>query len=145
MGCVQTNGMQYTPPRSLEKRKTQNGYVKGSSGERSSGQKVAGKDDAKGCDQKNIGGTGKIVKEEEGNNNGVRNVSQRIVEKKIGSDELVDGWPKWLVDNMPSEVLATFVPKTADSYDKIAKVGSYRLAYTLGLFIDSLLICLVSG
>lgn len=130
MGCVQTNGMLYTPPQRLEKRKIENGYVKGGSGGRYNGQKVAEKDDMNGGDQKNIGGTRKIVKEgEEGNNIGVGNVSQRIVVKKIGSDELVDGWPQWLVDNMPSEVLATFVPKSADSYDKIAKVGSYRLAY----------------
>uniref|UniRef100_A0A1U7YEN6 Probable serine/threonine-protein kinase At1g54610 n=1 Tax=Nicotiana sylvestris TaxID=4096 RepID=A0A1U7YEN6_NICSY len=38
-------------------------------------------------------------------------------------DELVDGWPKWLVDNIPKEVLVGLVPKTADSYDKLAKVG----------------------
>lgn len=75
-------------------------------------------------DQKNSGEDRKIVKEEEEKNgNGVGNVSQRIVVKKIGSDELVDGWPKWLVDNIPSEVLAALVPKSADSYDKVAKVG----------------------
>ncbi|KAL8133105.1 hypothetical protein AgCh_008532 [Apium graveolens] len=124
MGCVQTNGMQYTPPQRLEKRKFENGYVKGGSGGRSNSQQVAEKDDMNGGDQKNIGGTRKIVREgEEGNNNGVGNVSQRIVVKKIGPDELVDGWPKWLVDNMPSEVLATFVPKSVDSFDKIAKIG----------------------
>ncbi|KAJ0847022.1 putative protein-serine/threonine kinase CMGC-CDK-CRK7-CDK9 family [Helianthus annuus] len=45
------------------------------------------------------------------------------VGKKIGSDELVDGWPKWLVENIPGEVLARLVSKTADSYDKLAKIG----------------------
>ncbi|KAI3669360.1 hypothetical protein L6452_40593 [Arctium lappa] len=55
---------------------------------------------------------------------GIGNVSQRIgVGKKIGSDELIDGWPKWLVDNIPKDVLANLVSKTADSYDKLAKVG----------------------
>ncbi|KAK1403784.1 putative serine/threonine-protein kinase [Heracleum sosnowskyi] len=124
MGCVQTNGMQYTPPRSLEKRKTEYGYVEGDSGGRSNSQKVAEKGDLNGGDQKNIGGTRKIVKEgEEENSNEIGNVSEMNVVKKIGSDELIDGWPKWLVDNLPSDVLATFVPKSADSYDKIAKIG----------------------
>lgn len=124
MGCVQGRGVQYTPPQSLEKKKIQNGYVKGGPGGRSNGKQVAEKDEMQGGDQKNIGGERKIVKEEEvKNGNVVGNVSQRIVVKKIGSDELVDGWPKWLVDNMPSDVLAALVPKSADSYDKLAKVG----------------------
>ncbi|XP_057772923.1 probable serine/threonine-protein kinase At1g54610 [Salvia miltiorrhiza] len=38
-------------------------------------------------------------------------------------DELVGGWPKWLVDNIPSHVLKNIVPKSADSYTKIDKVG----------------------
>nr|XP_043615863.1 probable serine/threonine-protein kinase At1g54610 [Erigeron canadensis] len=54
---------------------------------------------------------------------GIGNVSQRML-KKISSDELVDGrWPKWLVDNIPINVLANLVSKTADSYDKLAKIG----------------------
>ncbi|WCJ31712.1 Cyclin-dependent kinase C-2 C [Euphorbia peplus] len=51
------------------------------------------------------------------------NVSQRIGVKKIAADELVDGWPKWLVDNIPPQVLAGLLPKSADSYDKLAKIG----------------------
>ncbi|KAK4417348.1 putative serine/threonine-protein kinase [Sesamum alatum] len=47
-------------------------------------------------------------------------VAQR---KKIATDELVGGWPRWLVDNVPVDDLAGLVPKTADSYDKLAKVG----------------------
>ncbi|KAG1359065.1 putative serine/threonine-protein kinase [Cocos nucifera] len=39
------------------------------------------------------------------------------------ADELVDGWPRWLTDNIPREVLAELVPKSADSYDKLDKVG----------------------
>ena len=35
----------------------------------------------------------------------------------------MDGWPTWLVDNFPSEVLAGLVPKSADSYNKLAKVN----------------------
>lgn len=40
-----------------------------------------------------------------------------------GEDELVDGWPRWLVNNIPRDVLAGLVPKSADSYIKIDKVG----------------------
>ncbi|KAF2284305.1 hypothetical protein GH714_020357 [Hevea brasiliensis] len=65
----------------------------------------------------------KLVTREGAKNDGVRNVSQRFTSKKIGGDELVDGWPKWLVDNIPTEVLAGLVPKSADSYDKLAKIG----------------------
>lgn len=43
--------------------------------------------------------------------------------KKGVEDELVDGWPKWLVDNIPSDVLKNIVPKSADSYTKIDKVN----------------------
>lgn len=47
-----------------------------------------------------------------------------------GDEEMVDGWPKWLVDNIPGQVLAGLVPKSADSYEKIDKVS--RHYYTLG-------------
>ncbi|KAM7461435.1 hypothetical protein LguiA_029556 [Lonicera macranthoides] len=65
----------------------------------------------------------KISKEGERGINGVGNVSQRISIEKIGADELVDGWPKWLVENISSDVFASLVPKSAYSYDKLAKVG----------------------
>ncbi|OQU76930.1 hypothetical protein SORBI_3010G236700 [Sorghum bicolor] len=38
-------------------------------------------------------------------------------------DELVDGWPTWLLANVPREALQGIVPKSADAYDKIEKVG----------------------
>ncbi|XP_050208151.1 probable serine/threonine-protein kinase At1g09600 [Mercurialis annua] len=53
-------------------------------------------------------------------NGGVGKVSHL---KKIGDDDHVGGWPKWLVDNIPKEALAGLIPKSADSYDKLAKVG----------------------
>ncbi|KAG5035942.1 hypothetical protein GLYMA_04G218000v4 [Glycine max] len=37
--------------------------------------------------------------------------------------EFVEGWPKWLLDNIPANVLANIVPKSADSYEKLAKIG----------------------
>lgn len=45
-----------------------------------------------------------------------------LMKKSGEDDELVDGWPKWLVDNIPSDVLKNIVPKSADSYTKIDKV-----------------------
>ncbi|KAL7230400.1 hypothetical protein ACSBR2_008814 [Camellia fascicularis] len=68
-----------------------------------------------------VGGDERKIRRE-GESDGV-SVSQRFTTKKIGEDELVDGWPKWLVDNVPKNVLDALVPKTADSYDKLAKVG----------------------
>ncbi|XP_061343901.1 probable serine/threonine-protein kinase At1g54610 [Gastrolobium bilobum] len=54
----------------------------------------------------------------------VGNVSMRSEEKKkIASYEFVDGWPKWLVDNIPKNFLASLVAKSADSYEKLDKVG----------------------
>nr|GMD53565.1 probable serine/threonine-protein kinase At1g54610 [Ipomoea batatas] len=61
-----------------------------------------------------------------GDNHFVNNISsvlQRLPPRKIGGDELVDGWPKWLVDNIPKDVLDGLQPKSADSYDKLSKVG----------------------
>ncbi|XP_058758535.1 probable serine/threonine-protein kinase At1g54610 [Vicia villosa] len=42
---------------------------------------------------------------------------------KCFEDEMVDGWPKWLVDNVPSHGLDGLVPKSAESYKMIDKVG----------------------
>ncbi|CAK9154180.1 unnamed protein product [Ilex paraguariensis] len=51
-------------------------------------------------------------------------VSQRLKSSKAGEeDELVDGWPKWLTDNIPRDALDGLVPKSAESYDKLDKVG----------------------
>ncbi|RDX63295.1 putative serine/threonine-protein kinase, partial [Mucuna pruriens] len=44
-------------------------------------------------------------------------------DKKMAKYEFVEGWPKWLVDNIPTNVLANIVPKSADSYRKLAKIG----------------------
>ncbi|KAL6603190.1 hypothetical protein ACP70R_043551 [Stipagrostis hirtigluma subsp. patula] len=45
--------------------------------------------------------------------------------------ELVDGWPTWLLDNVPREDLHGIVPKRVDAYDKIEKVGvgGYSVVY----------------
>jgi cyclin-dependent kinase 12/13 len=38
-------------------------------------------------------------------------------------EQLVDGWPTWLLDNVPRDALEGIVPRSADAYDKIDKVG----------------------
>jgi len=54
------------------------------------------------------------------------NVPQKSHEKKnIGApSESVEGWPKWLVDNIPPNVLESLVPKSVDSYEKLGKVDT---------------------
>ncbi|XP_028790049.1 probable serine/threonine-protein kinase At1g54610 [Neltuma alba] len=59
--------------------------------------------------------------DKEGRKNAVRNHLK--VSRKSFEDEMVDGWPKWLVDNVPREVLAGLTPKSAESYIMINKVG----------------------
>lgn len=66
---------------------------------------------------------GKLIgrEEKEGVNGG--NVSRRIfMEDEEEDEELAQGWPKWLLDNVSRKVLAGLVPKSAESYDKLAKV-----------------------
>ncbi|XP_071926945.1 probable serine/threonine-protein kinase At1g54610 [Coffea arabica] len=42
--------------------------------------------------------------EKEGDHGG--NISPRISIKQISGDDFIEGWPKWLVDNIPRDVLA---------------------------------------
>ncbi|KAF3440490.1 hypothetical protein FNV43_RR18774 [Rhamnella rubrinervis] len=60
----------------------------------------------------NISGENNVVKKDE-----------TVTNKHIGGYEIVNGWPQWLVDNISEDVLAGLVPKTADSYVKLAKIG----------------------
>ncbi|CAN1345048.1 Probable serine/threonine-protein kinase At1g54610 [Linum perenne] len=58
---------------------------------------------------------------------GGRKSKKVVVLKKIGGgDDYIDGWPKWLIDNIPKDVLDGLVPKSADSYDKLAKSNVYK-------------------
>ncbi|XP_073266433.1 probable serine/threonine-protein kinase At1g09600 [Populus alba] len=127
MGCVQTKSSTYSPPQTLEKLKQESGYVKGENGGRPTGQREPRKLFRQELEKKRevavngaVNGGDKLVVGE-GLKNDVGNVSQRFSSKKAGGDELVDGWPKWLVDNIAREVMAGLVPKSADSYDKLAK------------------------
>ncbi|CAN1190263.1 Probable serine/threonine-protein kinase At1g54610 [Linum perenne] len=59
-----------------------------------------------------------------GSGGGGKKSKKVVVLKKIGGgDDYIDGWPKWLIDNIPKDVLDGLVPKSADSYDKLAKIG----------------------
>ncbi|XP_050365927.1 probable serine/threonine-protein kinase At1g54610 [Argentina anserina] len=111
MGCVQakpdTNGAGSARPVGLERLKMDNGYEpqrrpdNGSGGEESdslNGSEVAERDSGRASAS------------------GGRRISG-------DEDELVDGWPKWLTDNISKDVLKGLVPKSADSYDKLDKVG----------------------
>ncbi|KAH9757697.1 protein kinase domain-containing protein [Citrus sinensis] len=132
MGCVQAKSSMNSPHGGggLYKLKMENGYVgnKALMGHRrSTGQRYNGKE------------TGRFQKLElpvnydDFENGGEEKVSgeQRVRDNGTGSGksgggvdgELVNGWPKWLTDNIPREVLAGLVPKSAESYDKIDKVG----------------------
>ncbi|KAK1587477.1 hypothetical protein Q3G72_013255 [Acer saccharum] len=116
MGCVQAKSSTYSPPPALEKLKLESGYVKGVGGGRVIVVKNGGASGDKRVSGEGAGGGGG---------------SRKSVRKKIGDDELVDGWPKWLVDNIPREVLAGLVPKSADSYDKLAKVEQLHRIFKL--------------
>lgn len=142
MGCVQTKTNSPTHgPRGLDKLKVDHGYVtyvKGGGEGRPDGSKASAKETVKPvrlnaevkADSGGGGGGGKGVVSREtergGNGGGVGgggNVSGRLLVKQTGGDDdIVDGWPKWLVDNVPPDVLDGLVPKSADSYDKLAKV-----------------------
>lgn len=106
MGCVQAKAD--TPVRSLKPNK---GYVKGGS----KGRVIVVKNGGSSGGDKRVPLEGEKVK-----NGGVN--PRKSFKKKIADDELIGGWPKWLVDNISREVLANLVPKSADSYDKLAKV-----------------------
>ncbi|KAL2240992.1 probable serine/threonine-protein kinase At1g54610 [Sesamum indicum] len=98
MGCVPSKGTISSPARGLDKLKREHGYIKGEN---------AGRDANRGGEGVGRGG----------------NVVQSIPVNKIAADELVGGWPRWLVENVQVDDLAGLVPKSADSYDKLAKIG----------------------
>lgn len=133
MGCVQTKTNSPTHgPRGLDKLKVDHGYVKGGGEGRPDVSKASAKETVKPARlnaevkaDSGGGGKGVVSRETErgGNGGGGGNVSGRLLVKQTGGDDdIVDGWPKWLVDNVPPDVLNGLVPKSADSYDKLSKV-----------------------
>ncbi|XVE60908.1 hypothetical protein DITRI_Ditri05aG0164400 [Diplodiscus trichospermus] len=109
MGIVQGKNSMNSHPGGLEKLKMENGYL------------------GKGGFVGHRRSTGQRYSEREGNFNGKeKERSNGTVGKRnflVVGDEMIDGWPKWLVDNIPKEVLAGLVPKSAESYDKLDKIG----------------------
>ncbi|GAA0141566.1 non-receptor serine/threonine protein kinase [Lithospermum erythrorhizon] len=126
MGCICATLATPTPPRNQERLKVGDEYDVGSK----RGHHVHGTQGFKDGDKalirqehaKNLGAIGDNRITSEGEKQGV-NVSRRITEKKTEADETMEGLPKWLIDNIPKSVLASLTTKTADSYDKIRKVG----------------------
>uniref|UniRef100_A0A7N0T8W5 Protein kinase domain-containing protein n=1 Tax=Kalanchoe fedtschenkoi TaxID=63787 RepID=A0A7N0T8W5_KALFE len=138
MGCVQAKYSANSPPRTaLENLKLEVGYVKGENGRQVVGQKQVQAEPVKvfkhGADQNGsfktnlsaVGGGGdkRGLSRDGGQEKNNGSLSQRIVLNKIAADEYVDGWPKWLVENVPKEALDGLAKKTADSYDMLCKVG----------------------
>ncbi|PHU20192.1 putative serine/threonine-protein kinase [Capsicum chinense] len=134
----------HSPPRGLEKLKLENGYVARGDQHvrprRSTGQRphvpreknAAGFDDVRRRSdanrdiiniERNLVITSDGEKQTNERSDG-GDVGKKITMTTTEEEELIDGWPKWLVDNIPRQVLAGLVPKSADSYDKIDKVGS---------------------
>lgn len=113
-----------SPPMELEKLRLVNGSMKEGPRPRIPGPRAKGRAEEGGgarevrrSASKSSSGDGSRgeVSRRESNDNGLM--------KKAEEDELVNGWPKWLVDNIPSDVLKNIVPKSADSYNKIDKVS----------------------
>ncbi|KAJ0571801.1 putative protein-serine/threonine kinase CMGC-CDK-CRK7-CDK9 family [Helianthus annuus] len=118
----------------------ENGYVRGSrkstSGGRSSGssggsgrkEKAVSGREMEGTRRSNGsgGGTGGSSSGggRGGSDGGVVRRSSSVSVRSDELDELVDGWPKWLTDNVPKHALDGLVPKSAEAYDKLDKIGS---------------------
>lgn len=67
-----------------------------------------------------------VVGGDSGGCGGGQNISERMRSLNVvGEELLVDGWPKWLTDNIPRDVLAGIVARSADSYDKLYKVSHF--------------------
>ncbi|KAK7282390.1 hypothetical protein RIF29_11112 [Crotalaria pallida] len=134
MGCI--FGKFESPPRKTERPKRRNVSQKGSN-KYPSKHVVVKRETQKrhGVSEEKIsgGGGGGVVRAEkidsgvvvEGERERVvgREEKRDVGEKKIARYEFVGGWPKWLVDNIPRNVLDTIVPKSADSFEKLAKIG----------------------
>ncbi|KAG8378080.1 hypothetical protein BUALT_Bualt08G0100800 [Buddleja alternifolia] len=138
MGCAQsTRPSMRSPPEGLEKMKLENGYTKGAyiGPRRSTGMRHY-----QGLRPESRNGNENDVANGKANSRGKWNVKEGNMDggrksvtssnrsenngNKGGEEELVDGWPKWLTDNIPREALKNIVPRSADSYVKIDKVGS---------------------
>lgn len=135
MGSVQTKTLRNSSQGDLEK-KLENGYL-GKDGfnghRRSTGQKYSHQESETMVYNNELGNTneneeagGKLIGSNGKGERNNGNVSKRLT---YGEEQLVDGWPKWLTDNVPREVLAGLVPKSAESYVKLDKVYPPNLSF----------------
>lgn len=147
MGCAQAKPSMHSPPQGLEKLKLESGYVargdqhvrpRRSTGQRPHEQReknnAAGYGDVRRLSdtyrdhiihERNLATTSEGKRQTEESNDVARTITKTTTDEQ----ELIDGWPKWLVDNIPREALAGLVPKSADSYDKIDKVCLFLLIH----------------
>ncbi|XP_076935024.1 putative serine/threonine-protein kinase At1g54610 [Bidens hawaiensis] len=135
MGCAPTKPLMDTSSHhGIHKLKMENGYVRGSRKSNSGGRNFnnSGDSGGSGGGGKAVSGGGKEgMRRSSGSGGGGRGGSDGGgVIRRSGSgrsddlEELVDGWPKWLTDNIPKHALDGLVPKSAEAYDKLDKIGS---------------------
>ncbi|KAI3686031.1 hypothetical protein L1987_79700 [Smallanthus sonchifolius] len=141
MGCAPTKPLMDSSHQGLHKLKMENGYVRGSRNSNSGGRNFSnssGSGSGSGGSRKEKAVSGREGKEETRRSNGsgggggggggggsdgvMRRTSASVRADDL--DELVDGWPKWLTDNVPKHALDGLVPKSAEAYDKLDKIGS---------------------
>ncbi|CAL5386340.1 unnamed protein product [Camellia sinensis] len=153
MGCTQAKPSSNSPPWNLQKLKMENGYAKGKYNNnnnvearrsrpeprKSSAARPMPRISSAGHSDSIGSGTGgreepklitrEVIKKDSGGRGGGGggggNIPKRMNRSLNlgGEEEMVDGWPKWLIDNIPKEVLAGIVPRSAESYDMLDKVG----------------------
>ena len=141
MGCAPTKPLMdssHPPQIGLNKLKMENGYVRKSSSSSSGGPKDK-KEGKKITSASRSTGSGGTTTSSSGGGSGggggMRRSSSNI------SDEVVDGWPKWLTDNIPKDALEGLVPKSADAYDKLDKVSYVNPSTTESLLWDIKKMC----
>ncbi|KAJ9567617.1 hypothetical protein OSB04_003583 [Centaurea solstitialis] len=127
MGCAPTKPLMDSshPPQQLglHKLKMENGYVRKSNVSRKD-KKEGGKKITSASRSTGSGGTTTSSSGGGGGGGGGGGPDEGLRRSSNVSDEVVDGWPKWLTDNIPKDALEGLVPKSADAYDKLDKVGS---------------------
>lgn len=102
MGCVQAKTSLTSPDCNVfERLKEEHGYVGGSQRRQAVAPVAAAKEDRGGAAR--------------------REPPPLLIERKM-EDDFVDGWPRWLVSNLPKGFLDGLMPKSADSYVMIGKV-----------------------
>ncbi|KAL9668426.1 hypothetical protein QQ045_002807 [Rhodiola kirilowii] len=129
MGCVQAKSSMNSPPWGLEKLKLETGYVGKKdllTGRRSTGQSTS--NDRVSDVKLNDGlksGESRFASDESLKEVVYEDTTMKVKgDEDAGEDEILDGWPKWLTDNIPAKVLSRLVPKSAETYDMISKIGS---------------------